>query len=456
MSDREGLLAAIAADPSDDVPRLVLADWLEERGDPLGEFIRLQMVLEPLRTPCDDPAAELERNKRLHGIPPGGGVCEDQDRPEHQGWEAGRQLKREAELLEAHKAAWLGEAAPLLSDPTSFFTPQLRRGFIESAGIGVSAFLRDGDRLRRGCPMLRELVLFGSGERWDELSASAALAGLDALTCRLDRYDASRLSESPHLQGLRSLTVWVPEREDIEDLLLWSNFCDLEGLQEVRLLLPRVPHEGTTRSHGHRRPEVIEAWSGGAGPRVTAEYPHHRRWPLDGLSIGMHVAAGRLRDGRAALIDCDPPRPVVVSFDGEGDVVDVEQLDLGESYDLQHTYPTDTCWGATVIEVLKHRIGFEPGPIFVTGFLASCGEHCIQLNPLRGRDAGRLWSALDEEAEFDLWHAWVNGEAHLWLDRPDTIYVPIEGQEGITDRHSIEGTITAIGRRESHHSMYGN
>jgi uncharacterized protein (TIGR02996 family) len=50
MRERDGLLAAIAAAPGDDVPRLVLADWLEERDDPLGEFIRLQIELEPLRT----------------------------------------------------------------------------------------------------------------------------------------------------------------------------------------------------------------------------------------------------------------------------------------------------------------------------------------------------------------------------------------------------------------------
>lgn len=35
--------AQVVAEPDDDAPRLVLADWLEERGDPLGEFISLQV-----------------------------------------------------------------------------------------------------------------------------------------------------------------------------------------------------------------------------------------------------------------------------------------------------------------------------------------------------------------------------------------------------------------------------
>ena len=34
MSDRESFVAAIAASPDDDLPRLVFADWLDEHGDP--------------------------------------------------------------------------------------------------------------------------------------------------------------------------------------------------------------------------------------------------------------------------------------------------------------------------------------------------------------------------------------------------------------------------------------
>ena len=37
------LLAAIYADPAADEPRIVYADWLQERGDPRGEFIALQL-----------------------------------------------------------------------------------------------------------------------------------------------------------------------------------------------------------------------------------------------------------------------------------------------------------------------------------------------------------------------------------------------------------------------------
>jgi uncharacterized protein (TIGR02996 family) len=44
MSDEDALLAAIIANPDEDTPRLVYADWLDENGQPeRAEFIRLQI-----------------------------------------------------------------------------------------------------------------------------------------------------------------------------------------------------------------------------------------------------------------------------------------------------------------------------------------------------------------------------------------------------------------------------
>ena len=43
---RATLLADILANPDDDGPRLVLADWLSQRGDPRGELISVQCLLE--------------------------------------------------------------------------------------------------------------------------------------------------------------------------------------------------------------------------------------------------------------------------------------------------------------------------------------------------------------------------------------------------------------------------
>jgi uncharacterized protein (TIGR02996 family) len=48
-SDDQAFLDAIRANPGDDALRLVYADWLEERGDPRGEFLRLESALAKIR-----------------------------------------------------------------------------------------------------------------------------------------------------------------------------------------------------------------------------------------------------------------------------------------------------------------------------------------------------------------------------------------------------------------------
>ena len=45
MTDATAFILAIHAAPHDAAPRLVYADWLDERGDPRGEFIRVQVAV---------------------------------------------------------------------------------------------------------------------------------------------------------------------------------------------------------------------------------------------------------------------------------------------------------------------------------------------------------------------------------------------------------------------------
>src|SRR5262249_20582690 len=87
MISDEAFLLAIRAQPDDDAPRLVFADWLEETGDTdRAEFIRLQ--------------------------------C------------GGDESEREHELLQRHKAAWAGPLARLVYSYT------FRRGFVEAVTMG--------------------------------------------------------------------------------------------------------------------------------------------------------------------------------------------------------------------------------------------------------------------------------------------------------------------------------
>jgi uncharacterized protein (TIGR02996 family) len=75
-------LQAIKDEPEDDTPRLVLADWLEERGDPRSELLRIQV--EMARLPLDAP--------HLRVLAP-----------------------RQQQLLRQHADTWLGPLAPLVS-----------------------------------------------------------------------------------------------------------------------------------------------------------------------------------------------------------------------------------------------------------------------------------------------------------------------------------------------------
>src|SRR3954452_23480399 len=93
MSDAAPFLAAVRAHPDDDAPRLVYADWLDERGDAdRAEFIRVQCELAPL-DPADPHAATLKR--------------------------------RERGLLARHERAWVGDLAGVASGWT------FARGFVD-------------------------------------------------------------------------------------------------------------------------------------------------------------------------------------------------------------------------------------------------------------------------------------------------------------------------------------
>ncbi|MBX9623278.1 MAG: TIGR02996 domain-containing protein [Gemmataceae bacterium] len=68
MTDEDALLTAIAAAPADDTPRLVYADWLEDRGDPRAEYVRLEVERNRLKPRGKDGRAEL--NARLEALRP--------------------------------------------------------------------------------------------------------------------------------------------------------------------------------------------------------------------------------------------------------------------------------------------------------------------------------------------------------------------------------------------------
>jgi type IV pilus assembly protein PilB len=123
-------LGAIYAEPDDDAHRLAYADWLEERGDPRGEFIHVQCWLARM----DDGDPHYSRLR-----------------------------EREQELLDQHREEWLGELRSLARQST------FRRGFLDEVALEPRAFLAYAPpacppTVRRvlvsleGCQIDRELV----------------------------------------------------------------------------------------------------------------------------------------------------------------------------------------------------------------------------------------------------------------------------------------------------------
>ncbi|MCW5809240.1 MAG: TIGR02996 domain-containing protein [Deltaproteobacteria bacterium] len=88
------LLAAVRAAPADDGPRAIYADWLQERGDPHGELIALQLATQ--------------------GIPR---------------WKLDGEMARIDTLLEQHSKQWIG---PIIS---CLQTHEFERGFLAKCDI---------------------------------------------------------------------------------------------------------------------------------------------------------------------------------------------------------------------------------------------------------------------------------------------------------------------------------
>ncbi len=139
-------LKDIKENPDDDTPRLVLADWLEEQGDPRGEFVRLQCQRQQ---PGQESATAWPTN-------------------------------REVELLETHGNQWRGVLAKKGVDT------EFERGMVQVWG-GVRSLLS------------KQLAALWPTEE---------LAWVDSLCIRdMNAEAVARLAQSPHWTCLSSLDL---------------------------------------------------------------------------------------------------------------------------------------------------------------------------------------------------------------------------------------------------------
>jgi uncharacterized protein (TIGR02996 family) len=169
MPSADDFLQAILANPDDDTPRLVYADWLEERGDPRGEFIRLQCELAQL--PDSDPRILPKR-------------------------------EREAELVREHHQQWLGP----LNNVIVFW--RFRRGFVEVVSMDAEMFVTYAEQMFHMTP-IRQILFYNAVAQIPALSGLAALGRAPSLDFRLNQigdHGVVSLVASRHLARVTSLT----------------------------------------------------------------------------------------------------------------------------------------------------------------------------------------------------------------------------------------------------------
>lgn len=189
MSDIEELYRAVFAAPEDDGPRLVLADALQERGDPRGEFISLQ-----LQTP-----------------------------------RAQRSERRMQKLLERHRSEFLRGLAPAVMPEA---TQRWERGFLSEASVVLHGELVEAP----DWATVKKLEVLFSGTPPLELASEhmrslreITLAPLEAVPVLFGAPRALRV-ETVMLQGPPELASWP-----LEEVALISEAKSLPALQRLTL-----------------------------------------------------------------------------------------------------------------------------------------------------------------------------------------------------------------------------
>ena len=194
-SEHLEFIQAIQAEPDDDTPRWVYADWLEDQGDPLGEFIRVQCTLgDNARRRSLLLADVAERHPSLPPL-----VSRKYDKPT-------QELKaRESELLEYFDSRWV---QPLKDLGASGI--YLRRGFVDEIHMLASNFTGSAEQLLEIAPALRILNLRkASGKMAAVLNTPVIerIRGLDLRMASLQLDDIRSLSESEGMTNLKLLSL---------------------------------------------------------------------------------------------------------------------------------------------------------------------------------------------------------------------------------------------------------
>ncbi len=178
------LLDGVLAAPADDAPRLVLADWLLERGDPLGEFIQVQCALGRGRFGAGGRWVRPTKST----LP----------------FETREQLEvREQELLKAYEKRWV---APIRSAIRQW---GFRRGFVNDVIADLSKFAAASGTTAARTPLEKAKLTGLQREQLVSIVKAPAHPTLDFADLAANRIDdrAAELLSAPLLSQVTKLNL---------------------------------------------------------------------------------------------------------------------------------------------------------------------------------------------------------------------------------------------------------
>jgi uncharacterized protein (TIGR02996 family) len=197
--DEERILDAVRKATDDDGPRLVAADWYDDRDDPRGRFIRVQLALARL-SPYDSRRVRFEREER--------------------------------ELLGLYGKLWM---STLAAKATGIV---FRRGFIDELNMTARQFLASAEEVFSFAP-IRQLHLLDAGQNLPAVLASpflARLAGLSIYAQYLGGtgHFTALLAGSPSLKNLKQLRIGRNRLRD-DDLTQFVQSPLADSLEDLDL-----------------------------------------------------------------------------------------------------------------------------------------------------------------------------------------------------------------------------
>jgi uncharacterized protein (TIGR02996 family) len=337
---QKALLAAIAAAPQDDGPRLAYADWAEANGDPArAEFIRVQ--------------CEVARRWDGHRYRKNAAWNEGRD-------DLGPLLERENTLFLEHGARWLAELPEPLRKECNF-----HRGFPDKIEITRADLLAHGGEWLRLLPgpevHVREI---GQRRPQPPLDVKQMLtpAGMKAFTERQTFHGVGEgvraLAGFPGPAGLRRLDLSRNELtgSQLAELLRSPHFPEAESLDLGSNKVGPTGAQAAAASPRLSRLRSLGFWFGEiapAGRKASADSPH-----LAELR-SLQLYANRIGDAGARALAESP------------------YLEHLEHLILTSTPLTIEGW-----RVLKERFGAR----FVFGFYRTEADWAARPNPVEDED----------------------------------------------------------------------